>query len=235
MTNQEKIVVLISEINLLSNERYELEQTCNGRIEEVFNSHFNPFSEFQITVRGGSATFYSIDDKGENKEIFSLNFYDAYKQKPVLKPSYYSTSSYSNFELERLVILGKVAKILLNKSEFIVDEIEGIKNPFNEISKNIYGKQHDKEVEIRNLKEEIKYEKILVLKSAILSEEGIKFSSWKRLYLKVNLNPNMDWIKVTETKGKTVTVHYSLQGNVSSESRVNLDNILSEIYAYGEL
>ena len=235
MTNQEKIVVLISEINLLSNERYELEQTCNERIEGVFNSHFNPFSEFQITVRGTSSTFYSIDDKGENKEIFSLNFYDAYNQKPVLKPSYYSTSSYSNFELERLVILGKVAKILLNKSEFIVDEIEGIKNPLKEISRSSYGKQRDKEKEINNLKGEIKDEKISVLKSSILSEEGIKFSSWKRLYLKVNHSPNMDWIKVTETKGKTVTVHYSLQGHISSESRVNLDNILNEIYAYGEL
>ena len=61
-------------------ENSELEISNALKVKEVLEGYFNPFKEFDIQVNRGSAYFHRKDEDGRSRELFSLSFYERYKE-----------------------------------------------------------------------------------------------------------------------------------------------------------
>ena len=136
-----EITELENQISEIRKERYLLEESNNEKVKEVLSDYFNVIREMEVTVRGTSAYFYLQNEEGYNKEIFSVYFDERYKEETQLRLSYYTTSTHSNFELERIVKLGSVAKTILDRGERILAEIFQVRKSDLEKSNELFSKE----------------------------------------------------------------------------------------------
>jgi len=231
----------IAELELLiagvRKENAELEQMTNSRIKDVLDSYFNPFQELEIKVRGTSAYFELIDDEdGSTREIFSLYFYPKFREVTRLEISYYSSSSQSEFELERLICLGKVAKIVKDRSEIILKEIEEARKKDLERSNELFSIQNGyekKKAEYgKAAKESRKVEVELLLKG-----DGLFFVEDKYIQLKRNYTVRVVSMKIitVSKSNKTCTVQFGTlnrhDGTIRKlvEERVDLQSLVDQL------
>jgi hypothetical protein len=215
-----------------------LETSNNEKVQDILNYHFNYFKEVEVKVRRDTATFHVKDEEGYNKEIFSLYFDERYYQTdPTLRISYYSSSTNSDFEIDRLILLGKVAQIIKRSSETILSEIKDARKSnleeYNEIFKKILGY----EKQIREYRDSEFQENKIQIQSQLNTKEGITFDLPQHIFLKNTYSPKIDKIRITEVKGKTCTVAIEMDGGSykTTESRVNIDKLINQIKYYNIL
>ena len=229
----DKITELESLIVGVRRENAELEQRTNSRIKDVLDLHFNPFQELEIKVSGTSAYFCL-----EGKEIFSLYFYPKFREVTRLEISYYSSSSQSEFELERLICLGKVAKIVKDRSEIILKEIDEARKKDLDRSSELFSIQNEYEKEIAEYKRRLLFRRKLEIE-LLLMGDGVVFGEsvyieFKRSYtMKVK---SLKMINVSKS-GKTCTMVYSTRDGFSTrEENCNVENILNQVvYFYNNI
>ena len=224
----------IAELELLiagvRKENSELEISNALKVKEVLEGYFNPFKEFDIQVSRGSAYFHAKDEDGRNRELFSLSFYERYKEDPRLELSYYTTSTQSEFELDRLISLGTVARIVKTRSEIILRDIISVKNSDAERSNQLYSIVNGYEKEIVEYRRGETFRRKLRIELD-LRNDGIVFDQnvyieFKRSYaIKVKSLKMIDFSK----SGKTCTVIYSTRdGFQTREENCNVENILNQ-------
>ncbi len=238
MTNYlNEITELEGFINLVKKERFDLAKTNNLEIQDILDSNFNYFKEVTIKVNSESATFHLVNEEGFNQEIFSLNFYERYKGNTNLEISYYSTSTQSDFELRRLILLGQVARILREKSEFILKSILDTKKKIEGRSNELYSTQFQYEKQISEYRRMNTENLKVKVEIALKSEEGIVLSTPKTIKLKRNYTPELNKIKIIKISGKTCTVAIEMNGgNIKgTESRVNIDDLIRQVSYYVSL
>lgn len=219
-------------INKVSAESFELRKSNDLKVQEVFDRHFNYFKEFNIQVSGDSA-YFKMENEEKLKEVFSIYFYERYKEERKLELSYYTTSTQSEFEVERLISLGKVARILRDNSWIILKEIAEVKKLDLERENELYRIQDGYEKEKRSYQkandERRKTEIELSLRG-----EGVQFVGPIYFHLKRNYDPRITSIKILEVSksGKTCTVQYVTAGqSVGKEERCDVENIISQVIA----
>lgn len=218
----------IGDVNL---ERYHLEKSTNLKVAEVLNGHFNPFQEFEVKVNRSSATFYLINDEdGSIKEMFDLYFDERYKQKDELRLSYYSTSTHSDFELQRLVRLGNVASVIRCRSEIILNEIHQVIKSDLERSNELYSIQNGYQKKIAEYQKANSDRRKVEIELALKSD-GVTFDSRRYITLKRNYDPQVDYIKIVEVSksGKTCVVEYSTGYSTSREENCNTQNVIGQV------
>ena len=222
---------LISEVRTKS---LNLDKANDLKVQSVFNKYFNPFQEFEIKVNRTTATFYLINDEdGRLKDLFTISFYERYKQDTILELSYYTTSTQSDFELDRLMLLGKVAEVVKSSSNKILDEIVRIRKEDEEESNQLYSIQDNYSKQISQYENAERENKKVELELLLRSEEGVSFS--KELYLEVkrNFTPRIKSVKITEVsksrKTCTISFKYAYGDHTGVEERCNLDSIISQI------
>jgi hypothetical protein len=238
MKNYSKEITELQElIKGVSTERWNLEDNSNNLITDILNEYFNPFKEFEIKVYRNSATFHMKDQENYNKEIFSLYFDERYKEETKLRLSYYTTSSNSDFELERLMHLGKVAKIIKDRSEGILKDIFEARKSNLERSNELYRISSGYEKQISEYRKAELADKKVQIELDLRGNKGITFDIPQYIYLKRTYSPKIDKIRVTEVKGKTCTVAIEMGGGSykTTESRVNLENLIDQISIYNIL
>ena len=89
--------------------------------------------------------------------------------------NYYSTSTNSKFELNRLVTLGKIAKVVKEDSVAILDNHHLIVSKYNKVESKLSSKIWGIEKEIRDLYDLIQEEKAEKRKQRAFSNKGIEF------------------------------------------------------------
>jgi len=196
-----ELETLIGNVNL---QRYELEKSNRARIKEVLDNIFNPFKEYTITVNGDSATFHMKDEDGRNREIFSISFYERYKEDATLDLSYYTTSTRSDFELDRLIFLGQVAKIVRTRSQIILKTILDIKNVDKERSNELYRIQDGYQKKITEYRDAVVANRKVKIELA-LRGDGVVFTSAKEIELKHNFYPYMIQIKIIDVSNSVIS------------------------------
>ena len=229
-----EITELENQISEIHNERYLLENSNNEKVKEVINNHFNIFREMEVTVRGTSAYFYLQNEEGYNKEIFSLYFDERYKEETQLRLSYYTTSTHSDFELNRVVKLGSVAKIILDRGEGILAEIFQVRKSDLEKSNELFSKELKLENQLRDYRKAAKAERRIQLELDLRSGEGVTLPKPQTISLKRSYSPKLDKIRIVEVSGKTCTVAIEMGGGSykTTESRVNIENLIDQIAYY---
>jgi len=229
-----EITELENQISEIHNERYLLENSNNEKVKEVLNEYFNVFREMEVTVRGTSAYFYLQNEEGYNKEIFSVYFDERYKEETQLRLSYYTTSTHSNFELERVVKLGSVAKTILDRGERILAEIFQVRKSDLEKSNELFSKELGLENQLRDYRKVAKADRRIQLELNLKSSDGIFLPTPKTISLKRNYSPKIDKIRIVEVSGKTCTVAIETGGGSykTTESRVNIESLIDQIAYY---
>ena len=222
-------------INKVSAERSQLMKSTSLKIQEVFDKNFNYFKEFDIQVSGTSAYFRAKTDEGVLKDMFTIYFHERYKEDTRLELSYYTTNAQSEFEIERLISLGKTARILRDNSEYILKEIADARKSNLERENELYRIQDGYEKEKRFYQNANDERRKTEIKLA-LREGGIIFNKAVNIQIKSNYTPRIDSIKLTDVSksGKTGTIVYHLShgGNIYTEEKVNVERILDQLFFY---
>lgn len=236
MYHLNEITELETLINKVKDERFQLQLAQNAEIQDVLNSHFNYFKELTIKASNESACFYMFDkDLKYEKEIFNLYFYERYNSPVKLELSYYTSSTQSDFELDRLIKLGSVAKVIKDSSEIILKEIVAVQSKYKNRLNKLYAIGDGYQRQIRAYQKANDQARKAEIELA-LKTDGIVFSKGVNIQIKSNYTPTIDSIKLTEVsksgKTGTITYHFTHGGNIYTEEKVNVERILDQIFFY---
>ena len=200
------------------------------KVKEVFDNAFNVFREFEIKVSSSCASFH-IKDEDRNKEVFSISFYERYSSDRRLELSYYTTSTQSEFELNRLIKLGEVAQVVRSNSERIMRDIVDVKKSDKQREDELYTiiDGYEKKIaEIRNA--EYRNKKLLL--ELQLAGEGVEFEAPVYFQFKRNYTSRIVGLKILglSKSGKSCLLQYTtVGGSVGKEDRVDFESAISQV------
>jgi hypothetical protein len=170
------------------------------------------------------------------KQLFTINFYERYKEDARLKLSYYTTNTQSEFELNRLISLGKIAQIVKSNSERIMRDITDIKKSDLERENELYAIQNTYEKRISEYrKAELENRKVEV--ELLLRGEGVVFEKEVWFEFKRNYTNRITSIKILEVSksGKTCAVEYITAGRSKGrEERVDTEGVISQVLSHSK-
>ena len=239
MYHLNEITELETLINKVQDERFQLQLAQNDEIADVLNSHFNYFKELTIKVSGESAYFYMFDeDLKYQKEIFSLYFYERYNSATKLELSYYSTSTQSDFELDRLIKLGSFAKVIKDDKERILNEIVAVQSKYKNRSNELYEIKDGYEKQKRAFQQANDQARKAEIELALKSD-GVKFNKKLCIDFKYNYSANVQALKLINISksGKTCDVVFNYaegDGYKYTEHNCNVERILDQVARYHE-
>jgi hypothetical protein len=226
-----EIAELESKIAIAAAEQRLLETSNNEKVKGVLDYYFNYFKEMEVQVRGTYATFHLKDEDGYNKEIFSLYFDERYQREADLRISYYTTSTNSDFEIERLILLGKAAQVIKRSSEIILSTIKDVRNQDLEKSNELFSIQLKYENEIRDYRNtEFQERKVQI--GLELKNEGVTFEVPREIKFKFNYVIYVNSLKIIDVSksGKTCTVVFKNRGGYESrEENCNMQSIIDQV------
>ena len=239
MYHLNEITELETLINKVQDERFQLQLAQNDEIADVLNSHFNYFKELTIKVSNSSAYFYMFDeDLKREKEILSLYFYERYNNPTKLELSYYSSSSNSDFELDRLMYLGSFAKVIKQDGERILNEIVAVQSKYKNRSNELYAIQDGYNKQKRAYQEANDEARKAEVKLALMGE-GVKLSKKLCIDFKYNYSANVRALKLINISksGKTCDVVFNYaegDGYRYTERKCNVEKIVDQVARYHE-
>jgi hypothetical protein len=242
---EKKIEVLLEEKQKISSQRY----ACRERFEKALTRGFSKYfrgtvsEDIRIECTQTGIYFKKMNEEGSyEKELFSIylreNYFSKEKREEMFRGcelSYYTTSTNSDFELERLENLGRVAT-------FVRKDKQGILDKANELAKiydaelameKFYERESEVEKQIRVFRDEISTLKREESKKALFSEEGLSFEKGISVRMKFNYEPRVSKIKLIDVSksGKKATAVFTFAHGIhtSREENVDVEKIVSQV------
>ena len=222
---------------------YVREQQAISDALSPFFTGFSPYAYIEVT-RG--SVYFKADhpEVSYKKELFNLylkenwNFDEKKQSYNGIDLSYYTTSTkgVDEWELRRLRMLGKIAEVVYEKHDEIVDAANQAVFPFKEEFNRISDQMNLINQAIRELdikitavkKERIEFD---------LKNEGIEFEKGANIQLKFNYSPYIKSIKLVELSksGKKGTAVFEFQsGHSSREENCNVNSIIDQVLGFAK-
>ena len=119
-------------------------------------------------------------DYNYDKEVMSIRFKEDWKTNEYtdIETSIYSTSENSVWELERLISIGEVAKVVVDFSDDIIAAMNSVTEKFSKLYKKAYDVKRTIEVDISKLRDE-KNSSYLSIAEDLIETKGLKFDDKK--------------------------------------------------------
>ncbi len=184
-----KIAALESETSALSMERNQLEKAVDANVKEVLRTYlkaYNVFTDGFTIGERSSGTYWHIsrtrEGDGYEKEELTLYLKESYGRFEsdfieALQPSFYTTSEISRYELERMVMIGKIGTMLLERESTILEAINQARDEYKEQISNIRSLIWEKEKKISEINWQLtEIDKVVRLNKAL--NEGVEFVSY---------------------------------------------------------
>jgi hypothetical protein len=243
-TLNQEIETLQNQKQSISSQRY----ACRERFEKALTRGFSRYfrgivsEDIRIECTQTGIYFKKMNEEGSyEKELFSIYLRETYfsteKREQMFRDcelSYYTTSTNSNWELERLTNLGRVAQVLKDSKDEIVNQANELGEIYDaefEMEK-FYERESLVEKQISELKNEIRTIKKEEKKQALFSE-GLTFEKAVYIQLKSNFTARVKNIKLIDVakSGLTATAvfEYEFHNQVSREERVSIEKIVSQV------
>jgi len=187
MSKVQKLESLKQELELLKGRKDKIFKKKHSEMNTFFKEYF---VGLPFTNVGGydQDIFYFSKNNGEYvKEIVRLDLRkEDWKAKSFdsVKISYYSTSENSEFELNRLITIGKLAEFVKNDSKSILSNHKNISSKYNKVESKIQSKIWGIEKEISVVTNALQDEANNKLKAKAFSSAGISFAKPRRFDLK---------------------------------------------------
>jgi hypothetical protein len=181
-----KIAALESEASALSMERNQLKKAIDANVKEVLRTYlkaYNVFTDGFTIGERSSGTYWHIsrtrEENGYEREELTIYLEESYDRfKPdfikALQPSFYTTSEISRYELERMVMIGKIGTMLLEKEKTILEAINQVRDEHKEQISNIGSLIWKIDRELSELERQLtEIDKVVRLNKAL--NEGVEF------------------------------------------------------------
>jgi hypothetical protein len=246
---EDQKAILEAKKEVLENKRgdiYVREQKALGEALAGFYGIFPGDVEVEVT-RGSVYFKMAHPEYSYKKELFNLylrenwNFDGEENKKSFtgIDLSYYTTSTkgVDLWELRRLQMLGKIAEVVYDKHDEIVDAVNNAVIPFKAEFAEVFKEMQEVGSEIRGVEQLITFlekEKI----EMDLKGQGVDFEKGRQIQLKWNYSPTVVSIRLTDVSksGKTCTAVFKWAhgGNASQEEKVNVESIIDQVYSIRE-
>lgn len=172
------------------------------------------------------------DDETYLTNIFTLYFRNNYStgEAQDVELNYYTTGCTTEFELNRLILLGEVAKVVKNESDVIVDEVNRIIRSYSSRMTLLIRNIAEAVEALRKIRVEEKEAEKEVLREKL--ENGITFENYLRVDLKKSFSVKSNFFKVERpVEGKKTTkVTYLINAYIMTEERVNYESFVNELF-----
>ena len=244
----------------------ELKSQKADQLSKVYHEYFDEVLEEGDTIKvSNDRVEFTRPQEGYNYNKELLNLYFKSKdyssdEADEIQTSFYSTTGNDDFELKRMILIGKVGEILLDFKDDILGAFNQVQNQFKDALDNKAEEFYDLENQIRKLKNQIKEIKQQQLLDK-LEDEGIKLdyelNEDTPLYRFPSIELKFDYlvagvrsIKIlSKTKsGKSATLQvervrrawdyenkkYFWNPEVIEERNVRMQNILGFLNAYSD-
>jgi hypothetical protein len=241
---EKKIEVLNEQAQSIRKEKYEVQEKFEKDLTDTFKKYFRGIVSEDINVKCSSSSIFFYKRRGEDSfdtEIFSIYLRESYSLQDIadkyknIELSYYTTSTNSDFELERLEALGKVAYVVRKCKKEILEKANALAEVYSAIIKaeQFYKKEDELGVQIRGFRGEIRNIKREERKKALFSEEGLVFEVPTLIQLKYNYTPRVTNIKLVDVSksGKKATAVFTFAHHSvgSREENVSVEKVLEQI------
>jgi hypothetical protein len=244
-TLNQEIEILLIQKQKISSERYACKVRFEKALTRCFEKYFRGIVSEDVKVECTQSTiqFKKMNEEGTyEKELFTIYLREEYFSREGREQmyrgcelSYYTTSTNSDFELERLENLGRVANLLRNFKDEVVNKANELGRIYEAELKmeNCFQRESELEKQISTLRNEIKTIQREEKKQALFSEEGLPFEKEFYIQLKANFTVRVKNIKLIDIakSGKTATAvfTYAHGNHVSREERVSIEKIVSQV------
>lgn len=244
----EKIEELTKQKEAINHAKWEVEQEFLKKMSEHFSKFFRGTVAEDVTVNclSSSIQFHKLNEEGTySKEMFNLYLKENYfrENEPPYRDvelSYYTTSTNSEWELQRLINLGKVAEVLSKFKEQIVTDANALRiSHIEKLEKENYWKDvHDINKQIEDLKKVIKEQQINSIKEDLF-KGGIQFSKGAYIRLKFSYEPCVKSIKLIDLNrsGKKATAVFTFMHgeHTSREENVDVTKVTEQVLGYSNI
>jgi hypothetical protein len=244
----EKIEELTKQKQAIDHARWELEQEFLKKMSEHFSKFFRGIvtEDVKINCLTSSIQFHKMNEEGTyDKEMFNLYLKENYfseKELPYrdVELSYYTTSTNSEWELQRVINLGKVAETLSKFKEQIVTDANNLRISYREdLEKGNYWRDtYDINKQIEDIKKVIKEQKVNSIKEQLF-KDGVQFTKAAHIQLKFNYIPQLKSIKLAEVgksgKKATALLTHFHGGYVSTEQNVDVTKVVEQVLGYSNI
>jgi hypothetical protein len=246
---EDQKAILEAKKEVLENKRGDIYVREQAALGEALAGFYGIFpGDVEVEVTRGSVYFkMAHPEYSYKKELFNLylrenwNFDGEENKKSFtgIDLSYYTTSTkgVDLWELRRLQMLGKIAEVVYDKHDEIVDAVNNAVIPFKAEFAEVFKEMQEVGSEIRGVEQLITFlekEKI----EMDLKGQGVDFEKGRQIQLKWNYSPTVVSIRLTDVSksGKTCTAVFKWAhgGNASQEEKVNVDSIIDQVYSIRE-
>jgi hypothetical protein len=227
---EQKLVQLQEKLGLSNSIRRDIESQRVDQLSRVIHEYFEEVLEEGDTIKvSGDRVEFTRPQEGYsyNKELLNLYFRQKDWRDEVvdeIQTSFYSTSDNSEYELRRMILIGKVGQIVLDFYDDVLGAYNKVISQFEDALTHQFKEIYGLEKEIREVNKQIK----LIEKENLLNKvesEGIEFQLPEGK--SVNELPNIDvkfdrtvynvkGIKIIKktTSGKSADIGLKLLQNV---------------------
>jgi hypothetical protein len=243
-TLNQEIETLLEQKQKISSERWECQARFQAALTRCLQKYFRGVvsEDVSIVCTNTTINFKMLDQDCREKEIFQIYLRENYMMKERsenvyrgIELSYYTTSTNSDFDLERLENLGRVAMFVRNFKEEILRQANELAKIYDaELAmEKFFERENEVENQIRNFRNEIYTIKKEEKRVALFSEEGLSFEKESYIQLKANFTVRVKNIKLIEIakSGKTATAVFTYfhGDHVSREERVSIEKVVSQV------
>ena len=240
---EDQKAILTAKKQELENKRGDIYVKEQQALFEALVGFYGVFSQdVEVEITRGSVYFkMAHPDCSYKKELFNLylredyDFENSKKSYRGVDLSYYTTSTkgVDSWELRRLQMLGKIAEVIYEKHDEIVDAANAAVASFKVEYAEVFQEMQDVGSEIRRVDQLISLlEKEKIEKD--LKGEGVDFVKGRTIQLKFNYSPNVVSIKLTNLsksgKKGIAVFKWAHGGNASQEENVNVNSIIDQVY-----
>jgi len=240
---EDQKAILEAKKEVLENKRGDIYVREQQALVDALAGFYGVFPEdVEVEVTRGSV-YFKMDhpEVKYKKELFNLylredyDFENSKKSYKGIDLSYYTTSTrgIDLWELRRLQMLGKIAEVIYDKHDEIVDAANKAVESFKAEYAQVFKEMQDVGSEIRGVDQLLTLlEKEKIEKD--LKGEGVDFGRSRQIQLKFNYSPNIVSIRLTDISksGKTGTAvfKWAHAGNASQEENINVSSIIDQVY-----
>jgi exonuclease VII small subunit len=227
------IANLETKYSALKSKGYELERKRNSDFHSYLEPQFKLFNilDFNCYLYVSDNYFYikrKVDEDSWDKELITVSAREEWMKKSEIRysdlsTSFYSTSENSQFELERMIIIGRTAQMLLEKKEDILSNLNQIYENFNSMIWPIREETYEYERQIKALNEILN--NIEIEDALSMLENGVNLENHPKLHIRANEERYIKYLKLIELKGKSAYIEYisTWDGDRITIERVKLD------------
>jgi len=250
---QKQVQQLEIELKGHSTKRHSINQEIDKSIEKVMRSFFLNGVSDPVTLHNCTQSGFDLylpnPEYKNGREAVTVRFEKEewrYYRINHIRPSFYSTSEASEYELKRMVLIGRVGDILLRQQQEIIDTVNEVLLSKREEVKESGRRLFDTGKKIDNAKKEIAdlQQQQLIDR---LESEGLEFDTDKSNYFDAKFDLTYSNVKKLQilrktTSGKSADVKVTFQVNTwdgdkyeeraDTVDRVRMDNIVRFVNIY---